>query len=403
MNRKLFPTLAAGAFALLSACGSDTVETTDPMQGALKVVVTDEATGQKVSGAKATLLPSGRNATTKADGIANLGDVLEGSSRLTVEAAGYAKYESSVSISPMQENLQSVTLYKMDASYEGYAAYESENGDKAPIDAANFKVGIRFSGLANEQFPDAAIGADGKFTFASLPGGLSGAIIISGKVGDVEYFSSSSTGTLARGRPTFAPSAISLSPSALGFFQVGCAPLYVSASEPVVCTFSKDVLPSSVSNNAGRANFNAAASGNKITVTPLVPWKNLGTATVSISGIEPADRLGGTASLSASLTLAPEALTPFTAAVSGLGLGSDGVTLEWTALTAEQTAGFTGVSYATRCYHGNNQVDARGNISDFLSPGESATCFVRACAYDAKSNQSCGAWSAPVPVTYTAP
>jgi len=190
MNKKLFLTLAAGIFTLLS-CSDPKVEVGDSSvksTSKVTVVVTNAIDGLPVTGAKVTLM-SGKSAREQGGipGTYVFDNVNVGSHNVLVEKTGYAKmiYRETVSsdgsengiyvnVYVAQDVSRKVDLFPLTSSLEGFVYCTDKDNKVSPAKDATVKL-IFKDASSGESFVDKIIsaddvtGVDGKYTFGALP------------------------------------------------------------------------------------------------------------------------------------------------------------------------------------------------------------------------------------------
>jgi hypothetical protein len=336
MNKR-FTLLAAGVAALFfSACGDNVVESYTPetpvipepaaippstaveATAKLNVIVQDGADKSLVTGAKVTLLSTGK-AITSAAGVVLFDSVAVGQHGVRVELDGYASALAVGEIgSVVSDNIFQATngfarvyLYPLTASLEGHLRYD--NGSKKQLAPAGTEVRLVLTvssdnSLENSQFT-AVTGADGKYTFTDLPavGSDLGYRIYAqtATVGGVTYptqevYNSTSTSrALLPGKPvSFGYADISENTSV---FDVINYTDRITEATPVVIEFSDSIDVAKFSTNqitiSPTLSFTAAVSttdktkltltpvGGKWIIDPVVNQNNTESFTVRINGL----------------------------------------------------------------------------------------------------------------------
>lgn len=193
MNKKLFLTLAAGIFTLLS-CSDNIVEIGDSSiksTAKVTIVVTDAIEGSPIPGATVTLMSGKSTKAAKEEknlpGTYVFEKVNVGSHSIMVEAGNYASMileglevygEKADNIYIAQDASGKIDLYPTNSELEGYVRFNDKNGKSLPAEGATVKVmfsdvvsteGIRVS-FVNKVIPASGItDSDGKYTFKNLP------------------------------------------------------------------------------------------------------------------------------------------------------------------------------------------------------------------------------------------
>jgi len=191
MNKKLlFSLFTAGVFALLSSCGDSVVDATnqpdltvDPetysvqTRAALRVFVQDANTGKPIA-ATVTLQATGEAAPADEAGAVVFDSLPASTYIVLVEATDYAPVTEIATIEgAVQEGIYIAQgtsvitrLYPLNAKLSGNLYYTDKNGQNKP--AATAKVALIISEstkIADKRTIETVVGADGKYTFTSLP------------------------------------------------------------------------------------------------------------------------------------------------------------------------------------------------------------------------------------------
>jgi hypothetical protein len=180
MNTKLFKLLTAGIFALLSACGDNSMESgdRDPVQttATLNVLVKDAITNASL---KASVkLSTGASDSTDASGFVYFKGIPVGNHRALIEKTGYASVVLTPSIASTtvqsifiaRDTTVNAALYPQTSGLEGYVLFEDKKGVSKPPTKAT----VRFIANTNLNLVDNVFEVDvsptnGKFSFKNLP------------------------------------------------------------------------------------------------------------------------------------------------------------------------------------------------------------------------------------------
>jgi len=183
--------------SVFAGCSGDAVEVVgveeDATVAKLTVIVIDPTTGKPVDGAEVSL--SATDTVVAKDGIASFENVRIGNHIVKVEKKGYASttFPATINLNggmkiseitssefafeyalASEENSIGILLYPKSANLYGYIYYVNTKGQTLP--AKDVKVTIEFQSHIDGKLVETTTDASGKYSFTSMPAGISGSI-----------------------------------------------------------------------------------------------------------------------------------------------------------------------------------------------------------------------------------